>query len=64
MDRQYDPAIRRMLKKQEPMWNGQLDKINVTLNLIGLIPVKRTFKSAPYHAGPKNKDLEQSEISE
>ena len=63
VDEKHHPAIRRMLKKHESMWSGKLGHINVTTHRIDLIPGTRPFKSAPYRAGPKTRELEQSEIN-
>ena len=63
VDEKYHPAIRGMLKKHEDMWLGKLGNINVTEHAIDLIPGARSFKSPPYRAGPKTRELEQFEIT-
>ena len=39
-----------------------MGEINITQHSIDLIPGARPFKSAPYRAGPKTRELEQFEI--
>ena len=51
-----------MLKKHESLWSGELGKINTVKHRIELIPGARAFKSAPYRAGPKTRELEEFEI--
>lgn len=45
------------------MFGGQLGEINVTSHPIERIIETRAFKYAPYSAGPKNRELEKSEIN-
>ena len=54
--------VRTMLKKHEGAWSGQLGEINVTELRIDLKPDAIPFKSAPYCAGPKTRELEKAEI--
>jgi len=57
-----EEAVRSMLRKHESMWSGQLGEINVTEMRIDLVPDAKPFKSAPYRAGPKTRELERAEI--
>lgn len=57
-----EEAVRAMLCKHEKMWFGQLGEINVTEMRIDLVPDARPFKSAPYRAGPKTRELERAQI--
>ena len=59
---EYHQRIRKMLKKHESMWLGELGEISVTEHSIDLVPGARPFKSAPYRAGPKARELEEAEI--
>lgn len=52
-----------MLKKRETMWSGKLGETNVTKHSINLKPVPRPFKSAPYQAGTRTRELEKAEIN-
>ena len=52
-----------MLRKHESLWDGTLGDINITQHAIYLIPDARPFKSAPYRVGPKQRELEQVEIT-
>ncbi len=63
VEEKYHSTIRTMLKKHESMWNGKLGDINVVEHSIDLVPGARPFKSQPYRAGPKTRELEQSEIN-
>ena len=54
--------VRDMLRKHEKIWNGELGAINVTDMRIDLVPDAKPFKSAPYRAGPKTRELEQAEV--
>ena len=62
VDEKYHPTIRKMLKKHESLSSGELGKINTVQHRIDLIPGARPFKSAPYRAGPKTRELEEFEI--
>lgn len=62
-DETYHPEIRTMQQKHESMWSGQLGEINVTKYSISLRPRTRPFKSAPYRAGPKSRELERAEVN-
>ena len=62
VDEKYHPTIRKMLKKHESLWSGELGKINTVKHRIDLVPGARPFKSAPYRAGPKTRELEEFEI--
>lgn len=44
------------------MWDGHLGKISITEHRINLIPDAKTFKSEPYSAGPKHRDLRKAEV--
>ena len=63
VDPKYHETIRRMLKKHEQMWLGQLGEINVTEHTIELKSDAKPFKSPPFRAGPKTRELEQFEIN-
>ena len=52
-----------MLRKHEKMWSGELVHIAVTENSIDLVPDARPFKSAPYRAGPKMRELIDFEVN-
>lgn len=58
-----ETAVRDMLWKHERLWSGQLVKIKGTEMRIDFIPDEKPFKSPPYRAGPKPRDIEQSEIN-
>ena len=62
VDNKYHLKIRNMLRKHESLWAGQLGNINITEHSIDLVAGARPFKSAPYRAGPKSRELEQFEI--
>ena len=51
-----------MLPKHEHLWSGKLGKISAVKHHINLIPGARPFKSAPYRAGPKTRELEEFEV--
>ena len=57
-----EEEVRDMLRKHEKMWNGELGAINVTDMRIDLVASAKPFKSAPYLAGPKTRELEQTEV--
>ena len=52
-----------MLRQHEKRWSGQLGDINVTQMRIDLKPDAKPFKSPPYRAGPKTRDMERAEIN-
>ena len=54
--------VRDMLRKHEKSWSGQLGDITVTEMRIDLKPDAKPFKSPPYRAGPKTRELEKAEI--
>ncbi len=54
--------VRQMLKKHEQMWLGKLGEINVTEHGINLKPDAKPFKSPPFRAGPKMRELIQFEV--
>lgn len=56
------PMIRKTLKKHESMWLAQCGESNVTFQKIDLIHGTRHFKSVPYCAGLKTRELEKFEI--
>ena len=62
VDEKLQPEIRKMLRKHEHLWSGKLGKISVAQHHINLIPGARPFKSAPYRAGPKTRELEEFEV--
>ena len=62
VDEKYHEEIRAMLKKHETIWNGKLGHINVLDHNIELVNGARPFKSPPYRAGPKTRELESFEI--
>lgn len=62
VDKRHHKAIRNMLRKHEKMWSGQLGEITVTEHHIDLVKGARPFKSHPYRAGPKARELEKFEI--
>ena len=62
VDNKHHDSIRKMLRKHEEMWTGELGTIHVTEHNIDLIPDARPFKSAPYRAGPKTRELVKSEV--
>ena len=51
-----------MLKKHESMWLGELGEISITEHAIDLVPGAGPFKSAPYKAGPRARELGEAEI--
>ena len=59
VDKTYHKAIREMLRDHEHLWDGTMGQINITQHAIDLVPGARPFKSAPYRAGPKTRELEQ-----
>ena len=59
VERTYHPEIREMLRRHECLWDGKTGEINITQHSIDLIPGARPFKSAPYRAGQKTRELEQ-----
>lgn len=59
----YHQAIRRMLKKHLTMRSDILGEINIIWNPMELITGTRTSKSTPYRAGPKARELQQSDFS-
>ena len=63
VNQEYHEEIREMLKEHERMWLGELGEINVTEHSIDLIPNARPFKSPPFRAGPKTRELEQFEVT-
>ena len=56
------PKVRDMLRKHEHLWSGKLGKISAVKHHINLTPGARPFKSAPYRAGPKTRELEEFEV--
>ena len=62
VDEEFHPKKRKMLRKHESLWDGRLGQISATTHRIDLIPGARAFKSAPYRAGPKTRELEQFEV--
>ena len=50
------------MKKHKSMWLGELGEISITEHAIDLVLGARPFKSAPYRAGPKARELEEAEI--
>lgn len=56
-------AMRTMLRKHKTMWSGQLSEIKETELRIELNTHAKPFKSPQYRAGPKTRELEQSEIN-
>ena len=62
VERADHEKIRRMLRKHESLWDGTMGEINITKHSIDLIPGARPFKSSPYRAGPKTRELESFEI--
>ena len=57
-----EEQIRAMLRKHESLWSGKLGEISATKHHIRLIEGARPFKSAPYRAGPKTRELEEEEV--
>ena len=57
-----EEEIRAMLKQHESLWSGKLGEISATKHHIRLIEGARPFKSAPYRAGPKTRELEEEEV--
>lgn len=57
----YHTHIRALLRKYEDLWTAELGNIRATTHHIELIPGARPFKSAPYRAGPKERELEELE---
>ena len=54
--------VRQMLRRHEHMWHGKLGEINVTEHGIDLKPGSKPFKSPPFRAGPKTRELVQFEV--
>ncbi len=59
---EYHEQIRNMLKKHESMWLGGLGEISVIEHTIEFTPEARPFKSPPYRASPKARELEGKEL--
>ena len=58
----YHTDVCNMLQRHENICTGKLGDINTTKHGIDLKPAARPFKSAPYRAGQKKRELEQFEI--
>lgn len=56
-------AVRDMLRKHEHIGYGQLGKFNVTKMRIDFAPDTKQIKYLSFHAGPKTRDLEHTEIN-
>lgn len=54
--------VRAMLKNHEPSWSKQPGESNVNKMRIDLVPDDEPFKSPPYRAGPRSRELEPVEI--
>ncbi len=63
LPRQYEPRVREMLRRHEDMWLGKLGNITVTEHAFDLVPGARPFKSPPFRAGPKTRELVQFEVN-
>ena len=57
-----ETAVRDMLRRHEPMWTGALGEIRTSEMRIDLVDNARPFRSPPYRAGPKTRELEQAEV--
>lgn len=53
---------RAVLKRHEQLWSGHLGEIHEAKHYIDLTPGARPFRSQPYRAGPKQRELEAAEI--
>ena len=62
VDKAHHTKIRKMLRKNESLWDDMMGEINITKHSIDLVPGARPFKLAPYRAGPKTRELELFEI--
>lgn len=51
-----------MLKKLEAMWLENLGEITFYKHRIYFQPDSKPFKSPPFHAGPKARQLEKAEV--
>eukprot|EP00171_Calliarthron_tuberculosum_P022928 IDg22928t1 len=58
----YRQMAQNLLRKHEHLWSGHLGKIRETEHYIDLVPGARPFRSHPYRAGPKQRELEDAEI--
>lgn len=54
---EMEKNVRDILRKNKGMWSGQPEEINITEIRIDLVPDAKPFKSAPYRAGPKTRNL-------
>lgn len=61
-DKSYHNALRTILKKHERMWYKELGEFSIKEHRIDLTTNARPFKSPPYRAGPKTRELEQFEF--
>lgn len=55
-------AVRYMFRRHKNIWSGQLCEINVTKMRINIVPDSKPFKSKPFRAGPKTRELERTKI--
>lgn len=51
-----------MLRQHEHLWSGKHGKLSAVEHNINLVPGARQFKSAPYRARPKTRELEELEV--
>ncbi len=63
VDAKHHAAIRKMMRKHEDMWSGKLGNITVTEHTIDLVPGARPARSAPFRAGPKERELQAFELN-
>ena len=55
-----EEKVRNMLRKHEKILSEKLGDINVTQMRIDLKPDAKPFKSPPYRAGPKTRELKRA----
>ena len=60
---ELETRVRDMLRKHEKMWSGELGNITTTEHPIDLVPNARPFKSPPFRAGPKMRELIDFEVN-
>lgn len=59
--KEYHPHIRELPRKHEDLCSEKVGNIHATSHRMDLIPGTRTFNSAPYLAGSKERELEEFE---
>ena len=62
LDQAQQVSVRKMLAPFSSMWDGSLGRVNVAVHRIETPKDARPFRSQPYRAGPKMRELEEQEI--